>query len=231
MYWYKKSTLLAILIGLSACGSSGQNESNSQNGLNANPVAIVPSSLRVEENTLVTLDGSNSSDSDGNIVSFNWLQTAGQPIAVLNNSTTDTVSFTAPSVTVDTPFTFQLTVTDDQGAFDQTIVVVTVTASSTSINNSIDTQLTRVPLPGTNSATATFEFVGPQDATFECSLDSTNFSTCSSPMTLTVSEGFHNFEVRSNQSGMIDPTPAKWRWEYLSQVALATNDSPFKPYQ
>jgi hypothetical protein len=58
---------------------------------------------RVEENTPVTLDGANSSDSDGAIESFVWLQMAG-PAVSLSDPTSSQPVFTAPVVSLAAEF-------------------------------------------------------------------------------------------------------------------------------
>ena len=82
---------------------------------NAAPLANAGNDQSVSENTLVTLDGSASSDPDGTIAGFTWIQTAGPPVA-LSGGTTATPSFIAPSVAVETVLTFESTVTDNKGA-------------------------------------------------------------------------------------------------------------------
>jgi hypothetical protein len=60
----------------------------------------------------VTLDGSGSTDLDGTIASYSWMQTAG-PSVVLNDANTASASFTAPSISSDTQLQFSLTVKDN----------------------------------------------------------------------------------------------------------------------
>jgi len=83
--------------------------------VNETPVANAGSNLFAAEQVLVNLDGSQSSDSDGSIVSYSWRQTGG-PIVELNNADTATPSFVSPDVTE--LLTFDLTVTDDEEAED-----------------------------------------------------------------------------------------------------------------
>jgi chitinase len=71
----------------------------------------------------VTLDGSNSSDADGAIVSFLWEQTAGTAVA-LSGASTQTATFTAPNAAA--TLSFRLTVTDNDGLSDTNTVNVTV---------------------------------------------------------------------------------------------------------
>jgi tetratricopeptide (TPR) repeat protein len=74
------------------------------------------------------LDGSTSTDPDGTIASYSWIQTAG-PSVVLNDANTNSASFTAPSVSVDTQLKFSLTVKDDKGeSSSPRIATITVKA-------------------------------------------------------------------------------------------------------
>jgi hypothetical protein len=80
-----------------------------------------------------------------------------------------------------------------------------------------DTQLVSGPSGPTPSATATFTFLSPDagsGATFQCSLDSAAFTTCTSPKTYTnLGMGEHDFAVRVRDAvGNLDPTPATRSW-------------------
>src|SRR5205823_2934146 len=59
----------------------------------------------------VVLDGSASSDPDGDQISFSWRQTAG-PTITLQGASTANPSFNAPAVTTQTVLTFELRVSD-----------------------------------------------------------------------------------------------------------------------
>ncbi|MEQ1529692.1 MAG: PKD domain-containing protein [Methylococcales bacterium] len=92
-------------------------------GSNVNPVAKASASKSVVSvATNVTLDGSLSKDPDGSISSYNWQNAAGATIG--SNST---AVFTSPaSVDKNTEFTFNLTVTDNNGAKDSATLLVKV---------------------------------------------------------------------------------------------------------
>ncbi|MBI3560332.1 MAG: PKD domain-containing protein [Gammaproteobacteria bacterium] len=91
------------------------------------PLANAGPNQLVDAGSSVVLTGSGT-DSDGAIASFAWLQTAG-PTLALTSTTTSLSGFTAPLPTVDTVFTFQLTVTDNLGATGTASVSVTVKAA------------------------------------------------------------------------------------------------------
>jgi Leucine-rich repeat (LRR) protein len=91
---------------------------------NALPVANPGVDQTVTSGGNVTLTGSGT-DSDGSIVSYAWLQTAG-PAVTLANPASASTGFTAPVVLLDTVFTFQLSVQDDKGATASSSVSITV---------------------------------------------------------------------------------------------------------
>ena len=96
-------------------------------GINEPPTADAGPDQAVEENTIITLDGSNSHDPDDGIKSYRWRQVAG-PVVTLSNPTVVKPNFTGPDVGADgVSLTFELTVTDfgDLQSSDTTIVNVT----------------------------------------------------------------------------------------------------------
>ncbi len=95
-------------------------------GSNTAPNAIAGSSQVVAANTVVTLNGTQSSDSDGDTLDFQWLQTGG-PNVTLDNADSANANFMAPAVTSDTLLQFRLTVTDPSGLSDSATITVTVT--------------------------------------------------------------------------------------------------------
>jgi PKD domain len=91
------------------------------------PVAKAGSDQIVDENSTVILDGSRSYDIDSNsILRYSWAQTAGSPTIALANANSPTLVFTAPNVSGDTTFSFDMTVTDNQGESDTSTVNLTV---------------------------------------------------------------------------------------------------------
>jgi hypothetical protein len=84
---------------------------------NQPPNANGGNDISVEVNTRVELDGSQSTDEDGQIVSYNWEQTGG-PEMNLEQSNEKTASFDVPESAADSKLTFKLTVVDDKGASD-----------------------------------------------------------------------------------------------------------------
>ena len=76
---------------------------------NRSPVANAGSDQTVHVGDKVTLDGSGSTDSDGNIASYSWMQTTG-PAVTLSDANVASPTFTAPSVSSDTELKFSLEV-------------------------------------------------------------------------------------------------------------------------
>jgi hypothetical protein len=84
---------------------------------NAPPVAVAGDDQTKNVNEDVTLDGSDSSDPDGTIVSYEWRE----GVTVLAETATATLNFAVGAHTV------VLTVTDNEGASSEDSVVITIT--------------------------------------------------------------------------------------------------------
>ena len=95
--------------------SGDSNEVRYQPSLNAVPTADAGPDQTVDEGTVVTLDGSNSTDPDGSIASYLWTQTTGTSVT-LSDPTSATPTFIAPDVGLEgESLTFRLLVTDNGG--------------------------------------------------------------------------------------------------------------------
>lgn len=93
--------------------------------LPSQPVANAGTNQNVTAGTTVTLNGSGSSDPDGQPLTFFWTQTVGPPVN-LNNAHSATPTFTAPAVSTDTILTFQLIVNNGTTGSVPATVDVTV---------------------------------------------------------------------------------------------------------
>ncbi len=82
--------------------------------VNQPPTANAGPHQIVNENTRVTLSGAGF-DPDGRIVSYAWVQTTGHPVTLVNAGTA-MATFTSPQLNSPAVLTFELTVTDNDGA-------------------------------------------------------------------------------------------------------------------
>ncbi|MFO0985410.1 MAG: LamG-like jellyroll fold domain-containing protein [Planctomycetota bacterium] len=94
--------------------------------VNRPPVANAGLDQVVDEGSLVQLDGSASSDPDGDYLFFQWTQFSG-PAVTISDPTAIQPTFTAPLVNAGgTTLVFQLTVDDGKAASQEELVTVTV---------------------------------------------------------------------------------------------------------
>jgi len=122
---FPKNVVLAmLLLALAACGGGAPAGGGNTNRA---PVANAGGNQTVDEQSTVTLDGSASSDPDGNTLSYSWTQIGGGSVA-LSNATSSQATFNAPDVGIgsSTTLTFRLSVTDTVGATDTATVDVVV---------------------------------------------------------------------------------------------------------
>ena len=94
---------------------------------NVDPFADSGSSQVARPRVLVYLDGTDSHDPDGQIVSYKWKQVSGKSVR-LKKSKTANAKFKTPKVKrgKSKVLVFELTVTDDKGASNRQQVTVTV---------------------------------------------------------------------------------------------------------
>ena len=122
-----------LLLALGGCGGGGGGGSSTPSPstpvANTPPTASAGPGLTVDGSSTVTLDGSDSRDSDGVISTWLWVQTDG-PSVVLEGSDSATATFVAPELLDTTSLSFSLTVTDDDGDSSSASVTVTVRAST-----------------------------------------------------------------------------------------------------
>lgn len=98
----------------------------SSNNNQAPTASTAVASINVNENVSVTLDASNSTDPDGDTLSFTWVQTGGTNVS-LTGANTAIATFTAPSVSANIQLVFSVTVSDPSGA--QSVMNVTVSVA------------------------------------------------------------------------------------------------------
>ena len=125
--------------------------------VNEPPKADAGPDQNVDEETTVTLDGSNSLDPDDGIKSYRWKQIAGESVS-LSDPEAVQPTFLAPNVEPDgMSFTFELVVTDFGGlqSSDTTIVNVIWLNDPPTANAGVDQTVlekSTVTLDGSNSS-------------------------------------------------------------------------------
>ena len=105
----------------------------------------------------------------------------------------------------------------------------------------LDTNITSLP-PSVSAANVSFSFTGTggcAGVTFECKLDSGNWTACASPQSYSgLANGAHTFQVRAKDAaGNVDPTPATYPWTVFTAscgtivnpatLPAATRGTPF----
>ncbi|TWX73021.1 S8 family peptidase [Colwellia sp. C1TZA3] len=88
------------------------------------PTAVITGSTAVVETESVQLSAANSSDPNGDALTYAWVQMAGTPVAF--NASAESISFTAPKVSKDETISFQLTVNDGNGNSDSMVASVSI---------------------------------------------------------------------------------------------------------
>jgi hypothetical protein len=109
---------------------------------NKPPVADAGKDRQIQEGQTVTLDGTNSVDEDGTIVSYKWNIEEWDdedPAGKLSNTNSPTSKFTAPSLN-DPPgiYGIDLTVEDNDGGIDTDTIIVRVNAKSITTSSQTD---------------------------------------------------------------------------------------------
>jgi hypothetical protein len=98
--------------------------------INRSPVAIAGNDQFVIQGTVVTLDGTLSNDPEGNAITYKWTAPAG---ITLSSTSAQSPTFTAPNVSINTPYTFSLVVND--GTFDSPADQVIITVKNVPVAN------------------------------------------------------------------------------------------------
>jgi hypothetical protein len=94
---------------------------------NGKPISNAGPDQTVNEGDLVTLNGSGSTDPEGDPLAYRWTQVAGTPDVILSSTTTVAPTFSAPSVPRGgTTLTFELVVSDGLLASESDTVNVTI---------------------------------------------------------------------------------------------------------
>jgi hypothetical protein len=123
--------LASLLILQIASFGSTTDPVYAQDAVNNPPLASAGPDQTVDEGAFVTLDGTNSSDADGNELSFSWIQIDGLNVELLDADTANP-KFIAPSVDATTTIRFMLIVND--GILDSQPDIVSVNVDNAEEN-------------------------------------------------------------------------------------------------
>jgi Bacterial Ig-like domain len=129
----------------------------------------------------------------------------------------------------DGPHTFEVKAKDGAGNVDATpasrTFSVEVPPPPPSDTTPPETTIDSGPSGTVSNSSASFEFSSSEaGSTFECRLDSTTFSSCTSPQQYSgLAEGSHTFEVRATDAaGNTDAIPASRTWTVATASASIT---------
>ncbi|EKE25737.1 MAG: FHA protein, partial [uncultured bacterium] len=113
-------------------------------------------------------------------------------------------------------------------ATDSALNVTTVTNTFTVDITAPDTTISANPNDPSSSSLASFSFTSDAGTTFECKIDSTNYSACASPKSYTgLGQGNHLFTVRAiDSAGNVDASPASYAWN-IDFVPTVSAGSPW----
>ncbi|MFZ0928751.1 MAG: CARDB domain-containing protein [Syntrophobacteraceae bacterium] len=131
----------------------------------AAPHAIAGPNRTEKAGSLVTLDGSSSTDRGSGIASFRWRQTGGAPVS-LSDPTSAKPTFTPPSVAADgNPLSFSLTVEGNDGQRSRATQVVTVKYNGPDLTGTWSDSSYMSYYDGTFSQTLSVHNAGNQNTT------------------------------------------------------------------
>ena len=119
--FFRVACAFTLVLLVAACGGGDGGPTN------AAPEADAGNDQSVQARATVTLDGTGSTDSDGEIVSYAWSQVSGTPSVRLTGANAARATFQAPDVTAEVTLVFELLVGDDADATDVDRVRIVVT--------------------------------------------------------------------------------------------------------
>ena len=119
---FSSKLIMSVAIGalaLSACGGGSSSNTTSQEpntppppSGNQAPVPVASGATTVTQSGSFTVSAENSSDPEGDNLSFTWAQTAGPNVLPGETVQATNLTLNAPTVTQDTVLTFEVTVSD-----------------------------------------------------------------------------------------------------------------------
>ena len=129
LYPFLVSILTGSVIGVSGCSSG--DEATVTTGGNTAPIAVAGDDKNVVTGVVVQLDGSSSSDSDGDALSYQW---ALQSKPANSLSFLSTLTEVDPSFIPDFDGSYTISLVVNDGTVDSIADIVTYTASETANN-------------------------------------------------------------------------------------------------
>jgi hypothetical protein len=181
---------------------------------NSPPTANAGPDQEVDSGAGVTLNGSGSSDPNGDPLTYEWTQTGG-PGAALSGAETANAGFTAPSGPA--TLTFELEVCDNGGpslcSTDSVVITVKAPPAAPGPGPEAENKAPSTKLQSTKvkKRKVTFKFGSDEKgSTFLCKLDKKKFAKCKSPKTYKgLKPGRHKFQVKAvDPQGKPDPSAA-----------------------
>ena len=172
--------------------------------------AAAPRSFTVDTvapGTQITGGPSGTTSAGNATFTFNSTEPGSSFVCTLDGSATACTSPKSYSGLDDGEHTFSVVARDAAGNDDASPATSTWTIAGSAPP---DTQITGGPSGTVGSPNVSFRFTSSSaGATFECALDGSSFSACTSPRAYTgLTSGEHTFAVRSATGASTDPTPA-----------------------
>ncbi|MEW8029379.1 MAG: Ig-like domain-containing protein [Candidatus Thiodiazotropha sp.] len=189
---------------------------------NQRPTARITATQQVTAGETVTLDGSGSSDPDGDTLNFVWSQTQGTSISLVNTAN-PTLSFIAPNVEQATAYTFQLQVNDGELS-DSAAISITV---SPMVDSTPPTIVSRTPQASATDVSVTTSISVDFDEPLLESLinsQSLQLSVDSSPVSASVS-----YDTQHNRLSLVPDTALTASTTYTVTLAGSLQDLAGNP--
>ncbi len=136
----EKQVKIELTVDDSKGGKSSDTVNITIKKANQEPVSDAGSDQTADANTEVKLDGSKSTDPDGDNLKFAWSQTKGSDVKLSDKHAT-TPSFVAPEVDKETEMQFELLVDDGNGGTSKDVVKITVHPSITTTDAPVDNKV------------------------------------------------------------------------------------------